>query len=120
MFIGLLGVAFTVVATYFVVKTARENGRSGIFWGSTAVFVGLLTQYVLPIFLSIILILVYMIAGRRVDDFRVSLSGVFVDLACIALSVVALMFILKQVSKLPDEPKTGPLPPPPPTFDQTG
>ena len=76
-------------------------------------------QYVLPIFLGIIIFLVYMVAGKRIDDFRVSLSGILVDLVGIVSSVFALMLILKHVSNLPEEPqKTGPLPPPPPIFDR--
>lgn len=118
MIFQLVALAFVIVATYYVFKTARDNGRSGAGWAVLAAAVGLGVQWFLPIILAIILAVVYVATGTRPDELAQTLEtpATVISFACLILSVVGLLLILKLVSRVPDEPEALAVPPPP-TFE---
>ncbi len=118
MILQLLGLAVIIVATYHIVKTAREYNRNAALWALLALGVGFGFQWVLPIVLGLALAIVYLATGTKQADLQAELStpAMFITFACMGLSFVGMFFLLKLVSRIPDDPEPMPVPPPP-TFN---
>jgi MFS family permease len=115
----LFGAAATIVATIFISRTARENGRNGVLWAFIALAVGFGSQIVLPIIATIVIAIVYLATGTS----QLELTEKIEDPAQMSfyvlwlLSFVFLFLVLRFVANpIPDKSERIDGPPPPPTF----
>jgi hypothetical protein len=121
MILQLLGLVAIVVFTYFVFKTAKEYGRAAGLWAFVALAVGIGFQWLVPVILMIIITLVLLVTGTRPEQIEDTIGWWSFGIAfvCVALSLVGMFLILRQVAKLPDDAADADIrvPPPPPIFD---
>ena len=117
MILTILGLAVIIVSTYYVHKTAKDYGRNAILWSVGTFVLGIGIQWVLPILLTMVLAVIFVMQGtRNPNAIQEQLSGpaFVIGIASLVLSGVAMWLMLKMVSRLPDEPDVD-MPPPPPT-----
>lgn len=116
MFLSIIGIAFVIIATYFVYKNATDYGRNAPIWALITFVVGIGLQWVFPIILMIILSVVLLVTGSSQMQAQSSLMfyAGFIGIGSLVLSGVVVLLILKFVSKMPEE-KTFVKPPSPPT-----
>ena len=121
MILQLISLIAVILVTYHVFKTARDNGRSAIGWAVLTVGVGLGFQWILPIFIGIVLAVYYMSTGMSVDELQAALEtpAMLITFACFGLSFIGMFLILKFVMKIPDDPVRSDVPPPPPSFERS-
>ena len=119
MILQILGIIFVIVATYFIFKTAKENGRNPLGWALTAFGVGIGMQFIIPIILSIVVAFIFMATGTRADQLPVVIQtpSTIITFVCLGLSLVGVFMILRHISTHREEPEIDDPPPPPPTFD---
>jgi hypothetical protein len=118
MLLYLFGAAATIVATIFIFRTARENGRSGALWALIALTVGFGSQIVLPIVGGIIIAILYLATGTSPPDLAEKTEAAATMLFYIfwLLSFVFLFLVLRYVADAPEPPVESNEVPPPPTF----
>jgi MFS family permease len=119
MLLYLFGAAATIVATIFISKTARENGRSGLLWALVALAVGFGSQIVLPIIGTIVIAIVYLATGTSQLELpdKIEAPAQMAFYVLWLLSFVFLFLVLKFVANHPaDAMESGDAPPPPPNF----
>jgi hypothetical protein len=117
LFIG--GIVAIVVFTIQVYKTASGTGRNAPVWAIITALVGVTFQFVIPIFLGIVLALYYIFAGSPIETIEADLQGpsTIIGIVCLILSIVGMVLVSKHVSKVVDVPVGSPTqPPPPPRF----
>jgi chromate transport protein ChrA len=115
MFLSIIGIVFVIVATYFVYKNANDYGRNAPLWAVITFFVGIGLQWVFPIIMVILLGIILLLTGSsqmQVESSLMFYAG-FVGIGSLVLSAVAVLLILKFVSKMPEE-KSFVKPPSPP------
>lgn len=120
MILQLLGLVAVVVFTYFVFKTAREYGRAAGLWALLTLGIGVGLQWIVPVIIIIAMSLVLLATGTRPDEIEDAIGwwSFGITFICLALSLVAMFLILRQVAKLPDDAADSDIRvPPPPTFD---
>jgi putative Mn2+ efflux pump MntP len=117
LFIG--GIIAIVVFTIQVYKTAQGTERNGPLWAALTAAIGIAFQFVIPIFLGIVLAVYYMATGSPVESLErdIQLPSTIIGVVCIILSIVGMVLVSKHVSKVIDVPVgSSDAPPPPPTF----
>ena len=114
--LSILGIVVIIVATYQVYKAAKDTGRNAVVWGLVTFVVGVGIQIGIPIIAGIILAIVWMSSGTSVPKIQEAMAApsLVIGLVCLALSLVAVWIILRQVSKIPEE-RAFVSPPAPPT-----
>lgn len=120
MILQLLGLVAIVVFTYFVFKTAKEYGRVAGLWAFVTFGIGIGFQWVAPVILMIIITLVLLAGGTRPEQIEDTIGwwSFGITFICLALSLVGMFLVLRQVAKLPDDTADADIRiPPPPTFD---
>ena len=120
MILSLLAFIVVVVATFFVFKTAGDMNRNRFLWSAINLAVGLGFQFVIPLIVLVLLVVVMRVSGTARDKLEEGISGpaFFIYLAGILLSFIGMFLVLRHVAKLPeDDPVViAPPPPPPPNF----
>ena len=106
----LLGIVFLLTATFFVYKTARENGYNAAVWTFLTVVAFLGTQFLADLILGIVLSL-GLAAEIFSENSAKAVSAVFNIIALIA-GVGSVVLILNRVNRIKDE-ETAEVPPPP-------
>ena len=117
MILTILGLAVVIVSTIFVYKTAKDYGRNAVLWSVATAGLGIGIQWVLPFVIAIVLAVLFAMQGTTdPNKLRDNLTEwlIVISIASLALSGVAMWFMLKMVSRLPDEPVADSPPPPPP------
>ena len=123
MLLYLFGAAAVIVATIFISRTARENGRSGLVWALMALAVGFGCQIVRPIVGGIVIAIIYLLTGTPQLRLAKEIDGPATILfyASWLLSFVFLFLVLRFVANHPIERSdigVDPVAvPPPPTFN---
>jgi hypothetical protein len=118
MLLLVFGLAVTIVATYFVNKTAREYGRNVTLWTLLTLGVGLGGQIVLPFILGVVLVIIFMVSGTRDAAHlqqKTETPAFYINIFCLLASFAAMWIVLRYVSRLPEDPDVH-QPPPPPEF----
>jgi len=110
----IIGLIFVIVATFFTYKTAKTNGRTGL-WALATFGIGIALQIVLPVLVGIIVAVYYVAMGLPTEDLSRSIEGAALSLGFVALilSFVGMFLVLRHVIQPLDEPLDL-LPPPPP------
>ena len=122
MLLYLFGAAAIVVATIFISKTARENGRNGWVWALIAITVGFGCQIVLPIVGGIVIAIIYLLTGTPQFKLAQAIDGpeTILFYACWLLSFVFLFLVLRFVAnhaiETVDASADPVVVPPPPSF----
>jgi hypothetical protein len=114
--LGLIAIGIFSVQVY---KTALSTERSAGGWAVLTAGLGIFFQFVLPFFLTVALLIFYMVTENDPVRYFEESSGLvwIINVGSLILSVVAMATVSKHVSKVIDIPVgTGPAPPPPPTF----
>ena len=93
-----------VVATFFVYKTAKENGRRALAWALANFGIGIGFQIILPIILAAAVVLFLLVSGKPQDRLQDAMEGPawIITFVCLSLSVVAMGLILRFVAKIPE------------------
>jgi hypothetical protein len=103
-----------ILAVWFGYKKAKDTGRNPFLWavicGGTFLGVQLLVGLGIGMFLGL------GIALWGWDESVFEKSDVWINLASIAASIIALLILFKILDRLPVQQSTVP-PPPPPTFE---
>ena len=119
--LGVIALVAVMIAAYFAYKTANDNGRSGPLWALATIGVGFGFQIAIPLFIGIILGVVYVSTGTPVDQLQERIGGVasIIGMVMLFLSFIGVWLILRHVAKLPEDVPIEKLPPPP-TFGPNG
>lgn len=117
--LSILGLIIIIVASIHVFRTAKQYERNAVAWTLITLGVGLGVQLVLPLFIGIIIGIVMVAGGSSVEEIQASIAvpAIIISIACIILSVVAVLFILRHVSKIPEGKSFTPPPSPPQEFN---
>ena len=116
--IGILAFIAIFIAAFFAYRAANDSGRSGPLWGLATIGVGIGFQVIFPLFIGVIMAVVYLLMGvpaERLDE-KISGTVAVIGFVSLFLSFVGIWFILRHISKIPDDDPVI-APPPPPTFD---
>jgi hypothetical protein len=112
MILLLLGLAFLFISTFFVYKTAKENGYNPILWSVLSFFTFVGVYLVLSV--TIVIIIGIGIRFFRWSPNLLEQGGIMIEFFVMATSAACVMLILRHVNQLKDdEPFVGELPPPP-------
>lgn len=116
--IAVLAFIAIFIAAYFVYKTAKDTGRNAVLWALLTIGVGFGFQIVIPLLLGIMIGIGMVLAGNSPEEIAASVDGIsmVIGIICLILSFVGIGFIMRAVSKIPDEPSFA-APPSPPKFD---
>lgn len=117
LFIG--GIIAIVVFTIQVFKTAQGTGRNAPLWAALTAAIGIAFQFVIPIFLGIVLAVYYLATGSPAESLERDMQGpaTVIGVISIILSIVGMVLVSKHVSKVIDVPVgSSEGPPPPPRF----
>lgn len=120
MILQLFGLIAVFIATYFVFKTSRENGRRAGLWAAGTFAVGIGTQFVLPMIVGIILGVYLILTGESPERLAEVIGNwaILIGMTCIGLSFVGMFLILRHVAQIPDDLDEVVDLPPPPVFEQ--
>ena len=102
-----------------VYKTASDTGRSPIIWAVLTACVGFAFQFILPLFIGIAIGIYLIVSGAPAESaFNAFGLGVIIEIGCLTLSIVGMVFVSNQVAKIPDDSPISAFspPPPPPQF----
>ena len=118
--LSILGIVVIIVATYQVYKAARDTGRNAALWTLITFFAAAGIQIVVPIVVVMIYAGVLLGSGTPASQLEeaVSTPSIIIGLVCLALSLVVVWLILRQVSKIPEERSFNAPPAPPTDFNQ--
>jgi cytochrome bd-type quinol oxidase subunit 2 len=112
MVLLLLALAFLFISTFFVYKTAKENGYNAILWSVLSFFTFVGVYLVLSV--TIVLIIGIGIRFLGWSPNLLDQGGMMIELLVMATSAACVMLILRHVNQLKDdEPFVGEIPPPP-------
>ena len=112
--LAIAGLIAVFVATYFTYKTAKSTGRNPL-WALATLGVGLGFQLIIPLFIGIILGIVYVAGGTPVDTLQNAIAGVsmIIGIVCLVLSFIGMGLIVRHVSTYPEDGDEIHIPPPP-------
>src|SRR5262245_52340419 len=120
MLLYLFGAAATLVATYFIFRTANENGRSGVLWALVGLAAGFGFQIVMPVIVAIVLGIGFILSGTPQSQIAEKLDcpSTLAFYVCWVLSFVMLFLVLKFVANQREfdslsDVNSGEVPPPP-------
>ncbi len=116
--IGILGIVVIIVATVMAYRTAKQYDRNAVAWAAIVLAVGFGIQLIIPLLLGVVIAVVMLVNGNTETEIQsaIALPSIIIGLVCIVLSVVAVMLILRYLSKIPED-KPFTQPPTPPTFN---
>ena len=101
MILLLLALGFLLISSFFVYKTAKDNGYNAVLWAAAAIsaFVGV---YVV---LAVLIVLVISIGISSLGWSRNTLDsgGMLIDLLVTVACAGSVLLILRHVSKIKDE-----------------
>ena len=112
MILLLIGLAFLFISTFFVYKTAKENGYNAVVWAAASFF-AFIGVY---LFLSVTIVIVVSIGIAYLGWARNTLEsgGMVIELIVMAASAGSVILILRHVNQMKDEePFIEEIPPPP-------
>lgn len=112
MFFLILQIAFIIIATIFVYKTAKDNGYNAILWAAIAVITFFGVQFILGIIVGIFWAL-GMIYLNWTPESEFGLTMI-INLIILALGAGSVLLILRHVNQIRDD-EIVDSPPPPPT-----
>ena len=115
----LLGIIAIIVFSLQVYKTAADTGRSPAVWAALTVCVGFAFQFVFPLFIGLAIGIYMIVSGTPPEAaFNTFGLGFIIEIACLVLSIIGMIFVSNQVAKIPDDPPVSAIspPPPPPQF----
>lgn len=101
----MLGFAAIIICVVLAFKTARDYGRNPFLWAFITFCAGFGFQFVLPLVIGIVLGIIWMIGGAGPDEIQSKIQGpaFFISLGTIALSIIAMLMILKFLSRVRDD-----------------
>lgn len=116
LFIG--GIFAIVVFTIQVYKTAAGTERNAPLWAALTAVIGIFFQFVIPFLVGIVIAVYYLSVGTSPDNLGSEIFGLatILDVILLILSIVAMYFVSKHVSKVKDDLPGIQAPPPPPAF----
>ena len=100
----MLGFVAIIIFTIYAFKSARDYGRNGFLWAFVTFCIGFGIQIAAPMFVGILLGIVWLLQGRTADEIQSSLEGpsILVGIIATVLSLVAMALVLKFVSRVRD------------------
>jgi cytochrome bd-type quinol oxidase subunit 2 len=117
--LGILGIVVVIVATVLAYRTAKQYERNAVAWAAIVLAVGFGIQILVPIMVAIV-IAVFMFSGVSSEP-EVQLAfqapAMIIGIACLFLSIVGVLLILRFLSKVPEEKSFTQPPAPPETFN---
>jgi amino acid transporter len=116
--LNIIGFVILIVVTIFAYKTAKDYERNAIVWALVTFAVGFSLQIVVPIVIVMVMV-IYMIAnGSTPEQLQEDIPDVTISMIFLVISIVACVFIVSRLARVPDE-KPFVAPPAPPTdFNQ--
>lgn len=116
---GILGLVFAIAAPFFVYRNAKQNGHNPILWTLLAFAVGIGLQIIPPLFVGIVLGVVWVSQGRSAEEIQQSLQtpAVITSVVSLALSVAGVLLIMRHVNTVRDNDESYLPPPSPPNFN---
>lgn len=109
----MIGFVIVAVITWFVFKTARENGKNGLLWAVLTIVSFLGTQFLVG--LACGLFMAFGIAFWGWDENVLTNYNFVVALIATILSFIPVYFIYRHVNRIPDDGFMSP--PEPPKFN---
>lgn len=104
----MLGIIVPIIVTIYVYKQAKETGRNPILWS----FINLAVFFGIQILLGFAIGLGMAISGAEESITQYTLP---INLVCLVVAGVGSYFVVRHVTRIPDE-MFQELPPPPPKF----
>jgi hypothetical protein len=116
--LNIIGFVILIVVTIFAYKTAKDYGRNAIGWALITFAIGFVIQIILPVLIVLILVIIKIAGGSTPEEFQEDIPDVTISIVFLVLSIVASVFIVSRLARVPDE-KPFDAPPAPPTdFNQ--
>jgi hypothetical protein len=112
----MLGFLIPILITVYVYKQAKENGRNAVLWSVINIAVIIGVQLLIGITIGIAVALGTEFLGWEEDSFEKWSIGINL-LAVVASLVCSYFFVVRTVTRIPDEQFNGAPPPPPPQFN---
>jgi cytochrome c biogenesis protein CcdA len=114
----ILGLIVIVLATFYIYRLAKKNGRNAVTWAAITVTVGGNIQILIPFLLVMIIFFVLTFAGNSVNKTERLLKTpiIIIDTICLIFTIISLLLIMRFVAKTSEE-KTFTIPPSPPEFN---
>ena len=113
----MLGIIVPIIVSWYVYKTAKENGRNGILWAfiNFVAFFG--AQLIFGLAVGVALGLGIALQGWDESVFEQVFQqwNILISLVGFAVGAICSWLIVRHVTRVPDE-KFYPQPPAPPTF----
>lgn len=109
----ILGIVAIIVFTYQVYKTAVGTERNGPLWALLTACIGIVFQFIVPFIIGLAIAVYYLLTGTPADKIESEIFGlaVMLNIGCLILSVVGMVFVTKHVSKvredIPSPPQSG-------------
>jgi cytochrome bd-type quinol oxidase subunit 2 len=118
MILGILGLVFIIIATFYTYRTAKENGHNAIFWTLMAFGVGFGVQLIVPFLIGVVLGVILIASGHSVPEVQTMIQTLasIIGVVFLFASVVGIILILRKVSTIREDSSL----PPPPQFYQNG
>lgn len=112
----LVGIIAIIVFTVQVYKTAVGTERNAPVWAAVTAITGITLQFVIPIFFGVAIAVYYLATGTAIEEVESEAFAptLVVNIISFLLSIVAMVLIMKHVSKVKDEDPAARTPPPPP------
>jgi len=113
--LSVLGFIAVIISTYYVYKTAKDNGRNAIVWALITFGVGVGIQIIIPVLIGFGIGLIMAASGSSIPEIQQSVQSVaiVISLVCLVLSFIGIALIMRYVARIPEE---GSFVPPPPDF----
>jgi hypothetical protein len=115
MVLLLLSLAFLFISTFFVYKTAKENGYNAILWAAVSFCTFIGVYLILSVTIVLVISLgIYFLGWSKnmLND-----GGLVLDFIITAASAASVMLVLRHVAQLKDEEPLAESLPPPPNFN---
>jgi len=116
--LGIAGFVIMIAMTYQTYKTARDNGRNAGLWALAVFGVGFTFQFIIPFIVGVVLGIILVAQGTSDPvELQSKLTGpaLILGIVCLVISIAGMWLVFKHVSKVPDVPVGGEVPPPPPS-----
>lgn len=118
--LSIIGLIILIVVTVQAYKAAKSYGRNAVAWAFITFGVGFGIQIIIPLIFGIIYGIVIAAGGGTASPQQlqrdIMIPALVVSVVCIVLSIVAVLLILRYLSKVPEEKSFTPPPQPPENF----